>query len=139
MERTPEDFTFNVKAFRLFTGHQTQPKALPKDLRDELPPTLATKRTLYYGDLPQTLREKLWGMFESALLPLHDAGKLGAVVFQFPPWFMPRKSNFKHIVECKETLARFKLAVEFRNEYWLNEDGLGVCPTILEETTEPGR
>jgi len=30
-ERTPEHFVFNVKAFRLVTGHQTQPrvKALP--------------------------------------------------------------------------------------------------------------
>ena len=29
-ERTPEDFTFNVKAFRLFTSHQTQPKFPPQ-------------------------------------------------------------------------------------------------------------
>src|SRR5215467_2289433 len=26
VERTPSGFTFNVKAFRLFTGHQTEPK-----------------------------------------------------------------------------------------------------------------
>ena len=25
-ERTPDDFVFKVKAFRLFTGHQTQPR-----------------------------------------------------------------------------------------------------------------
>ena len=31
--RTPHGFTFNVKAFSLFTGHPTPVAALPKDLR----------------------------------------------------------------------------------------------------------
>ena len=35
-ERTPEGFVMNVKAFRLFTGHQTEPKVLHGDLRDAL-------------------------------------------------------------------------------------------------------
>jgi uncharacterized protein YecE (DUF72 family) len=29
-ERTPAGFTFNIKAFRLFTGHQTGPDMFPK-------------------------------------------------------------------------------------------------------------
>ena len=32
-ERTPRDFTFNVKAFRALTGHPFQAKVLPKDLQ----------------------------------------------------------------------------------------------------------
>ena len=32
VERTPEEFIFDVKAFRLLTGHQTSPDALPKDV-----------------------------------------------------------------------------------------------------------
>jgi uncharacterized protein YecE (DUF72 family) len=32
-ERTPEGFVMNVKAFRLFTGHQTSPTVLHKDLQ----------------------------------------------------------------------------------------------------------
>ncbi len=32
-QRTPDNFTFNVKAFRLFTGHQTSPIVLHKDLQ----------------------------------------------------------------------------------------------------------
>src|SRR5450631_1307478 len=35
-ERTPEGFVMNVKAFRLFTGHQTSPTVLHADLRDAL-------------------------------------------------------------------------------------------------------
>ncbi len=63
-------------------------------------------------------------MFDSALRPLHQTGKLGVIVFQFPPWFMPRRSSFRHIEECKERLSDYRLAVEFRNEYWLSEDNL---------------
>ena len=37
-ERTPDAFVFNIKAFRLFTGHQTSPMVLPKDIQDALPP-----------------------------------------------------------------------------------------------------
>ena len=41
VERTPSDFTFDVKAFRLMTQHPTPPNALPKDLREALPAALA--------------------------------------------------------------------------------------------------
>lgn len=37
VERTPAHFTFNVKAFRLFTGHQTDRAKLPKDIQAALP------------------------------------------------------------------------------------------------------
>mgnify|MGYP000550048598 CR=1 FL=1 len=40
-ERTPADFVFNVKSFRLFTGHATQPKVLHSDIRTALPEALA--------------------------------------------------------------------------------------------------
>ena len=32
-ERTPDHFVFNVKAFRLFTGHQAQPRSYRKTCR----------------------------------------------------------------------------------------------------------
>ena len=123
-ERTPDDFTFNVKAFRLFTTHQTPLKALPRPVRDELPPELAEKNNVYYRDLSAPLRDRLWEMFEQALLPLKDVGKLGVILFQFPPWFMPRRGSFRHIEECKEHLLNYQVAVEFRNQYWLMEDNL---------------
>ena len=58
-ERTPEDFTFNVKAFRLFTTHQTPLRALPRPVREELPAGLAEKNNVYYRDLPAPLRDRL--------------------------------------------------------------------------------
>lgn len=93
VERTPHDFTFNVKAFRLLTTHQTPPKVLPVEVRDGLSADLAAKRNVYYRELPQPAVDLTWQMFESALRPLHEAGKLAVVVFQFPPWFMPRRAR----------------------------------------------
>ena len=37
IERTPADFTFNVKAYSLLTGHPTRPDSLYGDLRAQLP------------------------------------------------------------------------------------------------------
>ncbi len=48
-ERTPEHLVMNVKAFRLFTGHQTSPTVLHRDLQ------LAWRdapRSFYYADVP---------------------------------------------------------------------------------------
>jgi uncharacterized protein YecE (DUF72 family) len=36
-ERPPAHFTFNIRAFRLFTGHQTDRAKLPTDIQAALP------------------------------------------------------------------------------------------------------
>lgn len=131
VERTPEEFVFNVKAFQLFTTHQTQPQALPRTVREQIPGELGAKKSLYYRDLPPELTDRLWRMFESALQPLHQAGKLGVVVFQFPPWFMPNRASYRHMEECKERLPQYPLAVEFRNHYWLDGDNLEETQAFL--------
>ncbi len=120
-ERTPDDFVFNIKAFRLLTHHPTPHQALPADIRGALPASLTGKQRLYYRDLPDELRQQLWVRFEDALLPLDSAGKLGVVLFQFPPWFNPGIPQLDHILTCKERLSSFALAVEFRNNRWLSE------------------
>src|SRR5207237_10798803 len=89
VQRTPENFTFDVKAFALFTQHPTPPRALPKHVREGLSPELVDKKHVYYKDLPADLQQDLWRRFRDALLPLDSAGKLGLVLFQFPPWFLP--------------------------------------------------
>src|SRR5947209_1524028 len=86
-ERTPDDFTFDFKAFRLFTGHPTPLKALPKAIRDELPEALKEKSNIYGKDLPGELVDETWDRFRQALMPVHSAGKMGAVFLQYPKWF----------------------------------------------------
>jgi uncharacterized protein YecE (DUF72 family) len=120
-ERTPDEFTFDIKAFRLFTHHPTSPEALPKDVRETLGPLPKDKRNLYYRDLPPELRGEMWRRFADALLPLDSAGKLGVVLLQFPPWFLPAGQSKDYILEAKERLPQYRLAVEFRNNRWLAE------------------
>jgi uncharacterized protein YecE (DUF72 family) len=119
VRRTGDGFRFDVKAFRLFTGHPTPLAVLPKDIKEALPARLKKQENLYYRDLAAELLEELWRRFERALLPLDSAGKLGVVTFQFPPWFRPGKEQLAHIFFCKEKLSQYNLAVEFRHGAWL--------------------
>ncbi|MGW5264961.1 DUF72 domain-containing protein [Microbispora sp. NPDC004025] len=117
-DRTPKDFTFNVKAFSLLTGHPTRPAALYKDLRAVLgEPT----RTLYRRDLPPEVVEEVWRRFLGALEPLHESGKLGAVLFQFPQWFPPSEANRRYILRCRDRCLPMRMCVEFRNAAWMDE------------------
>ncbi len=121
VERTPDDFVFDIKSYALFTHHPAAVRSLPKDLRESLPPALGEKRNLYYRDAPPELRDELWGRFNSALLPLDSAGKLGTVLFQFPPWFLPGRDSADYILEAKQRLGQYRMAVEFRNDRWLSD------------------
>jgi uncharacterized protein YecE (DUF72 family) len=139
-ERTPEGFVFNVKAFRLFTGHQTSPAVLPKDIQVALGPN--PPRTLYYKDTPADIRDELWRRFIEALAPLKDAGKLGAVHFQFAPWMIRNREGMAHVRHCAELMPEHLLSVEFRNASWFDGDRLeqtiaferelGVVHTIVD-------
>lgn len=121
VDRTPDHFTFDFKAFRLFTGHQTPVKALPKSVREELPASLREKTTIYVKDLPADVTDDIWGMYRSALMPVHSAGKLGAIFLQFPRWFPFSRPNMEHIVKAREQVPEYPVAVEFRQESWMNE------------------
>ncbi len=117
VERTSSSFVFDVKAFRIFTQHQTPPQALPKDIQEALGPL--EKKNFYYSDLPPELQEELWRRFLDGIDPLRQAGRLGVVLFQFPPWFLPSRASFAHILDCQAHLPGFQLAIEFRNKTWL--------------------
>jgi uncharacterized protein YecE (DUF72 family) len=121
VERTPAEFDFHVKAFALLTGHPTTPKQLTKDVREALPSEAAEKRNLYPKDLPGELLDQTWSRFAEALMPLHSAGKLVAVLFQFPPWFVISRRSKAEILAAKERLPDYRIAVELRHKSWMEE------------------
>jgi len=121
-ERTPEDFVFNVKAFRLFTGHQTQPMVLHKDIQIELARRGAVPRQMYYRDTPPDIRDELWRRFHEALAPLKAAGKLGLVHFQFPPWLLRNRESVAHVTHCVEQMAGQVVSIEFRHSSWFDTE-----------------
>lgn len=120
VERTPPGFTFDVKAYSLFTQHPTPVARLPKAIRELLPPTLAGKRQFYRDDAPGEIVDLCWSTFVDALLPLHDSGRLGVVVFQFPPWVLPGRDTSAYFEEIRDRIGPFRAAVEFRNERWMD-------------------
>jgi uncharacterized protein YecE (DUF72 family) len=120
-QRTPEGFRFDVKAYSLLTGHPTRPQSLWKDLREELPDEVVSKRNLYAKHLSPEALEEAWRRFAAALAPLAEAGRLGAVLFQYPPWFGPRRDNRQEIEALPERLGSsgIRICVEFRSPAWL--------------------
>jgi uncharacterized protein YecE (DUF72 family) len=92
VEKTPDDFVFNVKAFGVLTGHR----------RDE-----------------EATRE-VFDAFRNSYAPMREAGKLGAVLFGFPPWFDATDANKEEIARCVEHMADDPILVEFRNKSWLS-------------------
>ena len=120
-QRTPADFVFNLKAFRLFTGHQTERKALPRDIGDALASHFEAHRNIYYKDVPTELRDTLWRRFDVALQPLRQAGKLRAVHFQFAPWVRHSTAALAHIEHCQAQLPADLLAIEFRDRSWFDD------------------
>jgi uncharacterized protein YecE (DUF72 family) len=116
-ERTPEHFTFNIKAFSLLTGHPTKVSALYKDLRPE-----TDKKNIYPDALSPQAYENVWTRFLSALDPLVEAGKLGAILFQFPPWFTIKRANKEYLKEIRNRCSPLRVAVEFRSATWFDGD-----------------
>ena len=137
IERTPAHFTFNIKAYSLLTNHPTRPNSLYKDLAAELAPEILDKRRLYRDKLPEPVVAEVWRRFQEALMPLHSAGKLGAVLFQFPQWFTISRANKAYIEECAARLPDYRVAVEFRHRSWLSEANVEETLGFLRERDLP--
>jgi uncharacterized protein YecE (DUF72 family) len=134
-ERTPDGFTFNIKAFSLFTQHPTPVKSLPTDLREAA--SQAGKDRVYLKDVDQALADQAWDRFLAALEPLHEAGKLGAILLQFPPWFPISRANKDYILACARRAAPRRVCVEFRNHTWMTEDNQEESLGFLREHDLP--
>jgi uncharacterized protein YecE (DUF72 family) len=122
-QRTPRRFRFDVKAFSLLTQHPTAPKALPSSVAP------AGKGRVYLRHLDPAVVDDIWDQFVGTLVPLHRDHKLGAVLFQFPPWFTIKQANKDYVLECVERCRPLPISVELRNDTWFRED-------TVEETFE---
>ncbi len=128
-QRTPSDFIFHFKAFGLMTGHPVDTKRLGSSLAAFLPRDFDGSRVI---NPPFEMVRAAFDMFRSALLPLHWAGKLGAVLFQFPPWFRKSEANERRVALCRELMPDYRIAVEFRHRSWTDDRELGSTLELLE-------
>jgi uncharacterized protein YecE (DUF72 family) len=135
--RTPGGFKFDIKSFSLFTQHPTNPKALPPELRERLPEGFAARKSIYLEQLDPELVDAAWDAFRDALEPLRAAGRLGAVFFQFPPWFFPSTQNLAYLEQCQERMYGYEIAVEFRRRTWLDDRNVGGTLAFLRSRGIP--
>lgn len=141
-ERTPEGFVLDVKAYGLLTHHPVEAQTLPADVRAALPAANAGKPRVYLSHLPPEARRRVFEGHVEALRPLADAGRLGAVLFQFPPWFRATRRHEDYLREVRDRLP-WPLAVEFRGGGWMAEErrsrtlelleGLGLAYVVVDE------
>ena len=137
LERTPKEFVFNIKAYSLLTNHPTKVDSLYKDVKEALPSELEGKRNVYRDKLPSELVDEVWQRFRDALMPLHSAGNLGAVLFQFPQWFVIGRPAKRYLEEVKARLPDYRVAVEFRNKLWMEERNQEETLSLLSELDLP--
>ena len=131
LERTPPGFTFHIKAFALLTGHSADLKALPPEVRDLLPvESLTTNRVAVKEKEPL---EAAFRLFKAVCEPLRLSGKMGIVVFQYPPFVIHKKQNLDYILFCKEMMDGFSMGIEFRHGSWLERNNRDSVFRFLRE------
>lgn len=118
VDRTPDGFVMDVKAYSLLTGHPTRRESLWEDLRELVAEEHRGKRNVYADHLPPDAVTEAWTRFDHALAPLHRAGKLGGVLLQYPEWFTPKKANREVLGAARERLPDYDLYVELRSPRW---------------------
>ena len=103
VDRTPEDFEFSLKLFRQLTH-------------------------LDGGRVPQ-LDGACIDEYRRGVDPLARAGKLGAVLAQFPPSFKQSPESLGYLDELLGRLEEYPIAVELRHRSW--SDGFDETLSLL--------
>ncbi|HVV58867.1 MAG TPA: DUF72 domain-containing protein [Gaiellaceae bacterium] len=128
-ERTPDGFVVHVKAFGLMTRHPVRIEQVPPDLRDGLPVDHRGR----VDRPPRELRGLVFDAFLDALEPLREAGKLGGILFQLPPYVTWKPSSLDYLEWANERLRGLRMLVEPRHRSWFAEDVRAELLRWLEE------
>ncbi len=97
ISETPESFKFIVKIHQALTGHNDISKFAAN-------------------------KEELINKYKQMVQPLFEAGKLGCILIQFPPWYECSTININYIIYLKQHLKSFPLCIEFRNDSWFTDN-----------------
>jgi uncharacterized protein YecE (DUF72 family) len=127
-ERTPDGFVMHVKAFGVMTRHPVKVEQLPPDLRDEAP--LDERGRV--DRPPREFRAEIFRRFREALDPLREAGKLGGILFQLPPYVVFRDRSLEYLEWAREQLDGDELLVEFRHASWYDDENRDETLRFLE-------
>ena len=123
VERTPPGFIFHVKAYSLLTGHHPRAESVPADVAVLLPrsPRRTRRGELDATGFPPEAIDRAFQLFQTALRPIAEAGKLGYVLFQFAPWVHFDTARLDYLASLPARLPGWTIAIEFRHRSWLPE------------------
>jgi len=113
-ERTPARFDFSLKLYQKFTH--------PKMFRDAaLKNAPGSEGALL--DLLATVTQSDIDEYRSGIDPLAGAGKLGALLAQFPPSFKDTPRSRDYLAQLLRAFSEYPMAVELRHKSW--SDAIG--------------
>jgi uncharacterized protein YecE (DUF72 family) len=116
---TPEGFIFTVKAFSLFTWHETDPRRLPPEILALLPEHLRAAETAAAPMLAEEILHAIWDYFAAFVGEFTKFSRLGHVLFQFPKGRGYTPDLFRHLDRWEPYLRSWPVAVEVRHREWL--------------------
>jgi uncharacterized protein YecE (DUF72 family) len=134
-ERTPENFTFHVKAYGLMTGHEVDERSLTPELREFEYEVTRTGRVRNPDERMVVLSSEL---FLDALQPLIAAEKMGGVLLQYPSYVTAvdrehERRNLERIDRAAAILDPLPVFVEFRHSSWVTGRQLGRTMRFLAD------
>lgn len=127
--RTPDGFVFHVKAFGMMTRHPVRAEQLPPDLRDQAPVD-HLGRIDHPGD---DLRLAVFDRFLHGIGPLREAGRMGGVLMQMPPYIVFKPASLAYLEWAQERLDGLEMLVEFRHRSWFEEGATAQVLAFLEQ------
>jgi uncharacterized protein YecE (DUF72 family) len=139
VERTPEHFTFHIKAYGMMTRHDVDERSLHPDLRDYRY-ELSDRGRVHRPE--QAMVERSFEIFAEELQPLVAGGKMGGVLMQLPPYITARypdktHETLRYLEWAQEMLAQglpdTPMLVEFRHPSWVVGDQLSETMRFLSE------
>jgi uncharacterized protein YecE (DUF72 family) len=118
--RTPPGFEFSVKLYQKFTH--------PKMFKDSALKSAPGAEGALLDLLAQVTHSDL-DDFRAGIDPLAAAGKLGALLAQFPPSFKDSPQSRDYLASLLRAFADYPIAVELRHRSW--SDAIGDTLTML--------
>lgn len=115
--RTPRDFEFSVKLYQKLT----HPRMYKERLQQQVPAEVARVDPALAHDLVHTLaRPSIVDVdeFRRGIDPLGEAGKLGALLAQFPPSFKNTEAERDYLAWLLTVFKGLSVAVELRHRSW---------------------
>jgi uncharacterized protein YecE (DUF72 family) len=118
--RTPKDFDFSLKLYQKFT----HPKMFREAALERAPgadgPLLDLLAQVTQSDIDE---------FRAGIDPLAAAGKLGALLAQFPASFKDSPASRDYLAQLLRAFAGYPVAVELRHRSW--SDAIGETLAML--------